>query len=160
MRSRAGGVLADRPGTPSSSHRAASQTTIVEALPYGSPDTHTVPLQEQELYVLQRLLTRLQEEKVSQEAQLLYSSQKILTATQHIARLDRLVSGGPKTSRANQTEENLRHRITLQARSFRNASLPQLKAAEKKCLSRITELAQEIKDVDSAVKYKESAGSH
>lgn len=162
-RSRAGDPSRGRPATRSPSHRMASQTPVVEAheaLPYESPDTHNVPLQGQELYMLQRRLTRLQEEQVSQEAQLLYSSQKIRTATQHVATLDRLIARGPKQSSNNQTEENLRHRLAVETRSFRNASLPQLNAAEKKCLSRLAELAQEIKDVDAAVKYKENGSSY
>ena len=91
---------------------------------------------------------------MEQEAQLLYSHQKIQTATQHVARLDKLIAGGPKTSSSNQTEENIRHRMTVQARSIRNASLPQLHAAERKHLSGLTALAHQVKDIEAALKYK------
>lgn len=106
--------------------------------------------------MLQGRLRQLQEEQASQEAQLLYTRQKIQIVTRHIAELDRLISRGPNASSNNRTEETLRRRIAVQARSFRNASLPQLYAAEKKSLSGLSELVQEIKDVDAALKCKEN----
>ena len=151
--SRAGSVIADRPAA-QFSHSIRPQSPSAGA----AFRTHesSVALLQYTAGNLYGQLKRYQNELVAQEAQLLHTRQKIHAATEHIARLDKVIAKGPVPINNNEDHGAFVHRVATQAKKTRSASLQLLLSAEQKHISVLTEVNHEIKDVEAAIRYRQS----